>query len=159
MMSTAPPAVCNSFDKSWKYVHAQLRASRGTRDAIQTVLHVDMADMLADDAQQPGRQPLGRGWIGRFVGTAVSAGRTIGVRAAETVGTAVGDTVLTVRERMHQRKAEDAGAPAACGSAVDDASPAAEPSAEGGEAPRFKGLFGRVAVEGCLLYTSPSPRD
>lgn len=95
---------------------------------VQTSLQVDMA-MFEDDAPPPREQPP-TGWLGRLVGNA----RTIGAKAVETVG----ETVLTVRERIHAEASASAAASA----------PAAAPGADGAEGQRFKGLFGRVAADG-----------
>lgn len=143
------------FKNSWPYIQGHLLASRvpstdplpvqpptgplpvDPPSEVQTLLHVDM-DMLENEPP-PEPANVGRGWLGRLV----SAGRHISVKAAETVGTAVGETVLTVRERIQQRQAE-----AEAAAALAAAAPAAAPAADGAEGPRFKGLFGRVAGEG-----------
>jgi hypothetical protein len=136
------------FPNSWKYMHEQLLASRAKPpddppppdppSDVQTVLQVDMA-MLEAEPDPPAR--VGRGWIGRFVGNAVTAG----VKAAETVGTAVGETVLSVRDRMQKQEQEPEGLP---GAEDDDARRSDAPAAAAapvGDVPRFKTLFGRVA--------------
>lgn len=165
-------AVCNSFAKSWPYVHAQLVASRDEPPAappappltttppldapppdppseVQQVLDVDASLLEEQEEEEP---PPQRGWFGRFVGNAVSATKHYGGRAAElggtaalTVGSAVGETVLTVRDKLARDEMHSGGG--AAGASAPESAEAA-PGADAEANPQIKGLFNRVADGG-----------